>query len=112
MFFSNLVDRARKERRKEAAKQVAVGLSIGAAAGAVAGLLLAPKTGRETRKLLADRTSDTIERLKENIEDARDRIEDVRLQVVESAKKGTKTETDLDELKEAQAETFEAVKDR
>lgn len=42
------------------------GLVLGAAAGAVAGLLLAPKTGRETRRLLR-KSADALPELAEDL---------------------------------------------
>ncbi|MBU7005627.1 YtxH domain-containing protein [Phosphitispora fastidiosa] len=40
----------RKNERKDTAKKVAAGLTVGAAIGAAAGVLLAPKSGQETRE--------------------------------------------------------------
>ncbi len=47
----------------------AIGLSIGLLAGAVAGgviaLLYAPKSGKETRKMIKDQTRDVVDTVKE-----------------------------------------------
>lgn len=53
------------------------GLLLGAAAGAVAGLLLAPKSGRETRQLLkksADALPDLAEDLSSSVQLQADRL--------------------------------------
>jgi gas vesicle protein len=53
------------------------GLVLGAAAGAVAGLLLAPKSGRETRRLLrksADALPDLAEDLSTSVQIQADRL--------------------------------------
>ncbi len=59
------------------------GLVLGAAAGAIAGLLLAPKTGRETRKLLkqsADALPDLAEDLSATVQVQADRLSESALQ--------------------------------
>ncbi len=44
---------------------------LGAVAGAATALLLAPKTGRETRDLLAEHSGDVLNRAKATADDAR-----------------------------------------
>jgi len=48
-------------------------LLIGVGAGALAGLLLAPRSGRQTRKMLRRRYEDTMETLNEQAEELRER---------------------------------------
>ncbi len=48
--------------------EVAVSFLIGAAAGFVAGILLAPASGKETRKKIGDEISKGTEKAKEGIE--------------------------------------------
>lgn len=58
------------------------GLVLGAAAGAVAGLLLAPKTGRETRRLLrksADALPELAEDLSSSVQLQADRLSESAL---------------------------------
>jgi gas vesicle protein len=59
------------------------GLILGAAAGAVAGLLLAPKTGRETRQILkksADALPELAEDLSSSVQFQADRLSNKALQ--------------------------------
>ena len=48
-------------------------LLIGIGGGALAGLLLAPRSGRQTRKMLRRRYEDTMETLNEQAEELRER---------------------------------------
>jgi gas vesicle protein len=45
-----------------------LGAAIGAIAGAVAGILFAPKSGKETRKIIGDKAKDYVEKGKEMVE--------------------------------------------
>lgn len=54
------------ERRSGGTGAFLGGLILGAAAGAVAGLLLAPRTGRETRRLLR-KSADALPELAEDL---------------------------------------------
>ena len=50
------------------------GFAIGAAIGAVAGILLAPKSGAETREMLGDMASDMAKKTDETVKDIHDRM--------------------------------------
>lgn len=52
--------KTRKEEKQDLAKKLAIGAAISAAAGYLAGILTAPKSGKETRKIIADKTNDTL----------------------------------------------------
>ena len=43
------------------------GAAAGAAVGAVAGLLLAPKTGKETRQIVADRAPQVLQKARDYV---------------------------------------------
>ena len=60
-----------------------VGLLAGAAAGAVAGLLLAPKTGKENRQIIAARATEARQKVGDYVGSLQQRIR--REQVPESA---------------------------
>ena len=60
-----------------------VGLLTGAAAGAVAGLLLAPKTGKENRQIIAARATQAKQKVGDYVGSLRQRVR--REQAPESA---------------------------
>lgn len=66
------------------------GFLVGGAIGAIAGILLAPKSGEETRALIAETTKDVSKRAEETVKEIQNKADDV---VSEMQKKG-------DELKE------------
>ena len=50
---------------------------VGALAGAIGGLLLAPKSGKETRKDIAKLASDIAKRIKTETSETKERVKDV-----------------------------------
>jgi gas vesicle protein len=79
---------------KGSALEVAVSFLIGAAAGFVAGILLAPASGKETRKKIQDEIDKTGEKAKEGFE-----------KITKEAEKGIrvvreKTQEGIDSVKE------------
>ncbi|HSW35150.1 MAG TPA: YtxH domain-containing protein [Candidatus Limnocylindrales bacterium] len=69
MFFRDLAEHCRHkkeaERRKTACRNLAAGVAIGALLGVTMGMLFAPKSGKETRKLITEKTADSVERIKQ-----------------------------------------------
>ena len=61
------------------------GFTIGAALGAITGILLAPKSGEETREMLSDTAKEVLEKTDEKVRDIQDKAETV---VSELKKKG------------------------
>lgn len=61
---------------KQTGKFFLAGL-FGALAGAVGGLLLAPKSGKETRKEIANLAADIALKVKTKADDTRDQVKDV-----------------------------------
>ena len=50
---------------------------LGAAVGAALGLLFAPKTGKETRKVIKEKANDLLEKAKEiDVQEVKDTIEE------------------------------------
>ena len=74
----NQVNEARRSRakalRRNRTKNMVIGAGIGTAVGVAAGILFAPKSGKETRQIIADRTSETVVNLKESVAAAKERI--------------------------------------
>lgn len=56
-----------EERRKTACRNVAKGAAIGTLVGLTVGVLFAPKSGRETRQLIVDKSIDAAEGVKETV---------------------------------------------
>lgn len=76
--LANQVKKLRQSRtkviRRNRTRNMILGAGIGSAVGVAAGLLFAPKSGRETRKVIADRTSETVKNLKDNVVATKARI--------------------------------------
>ena len=89
MAILEVFEKAKKQRKaaeqKKALKNVAVGAAIGATVGAVAGVLLAPKSGKETREELATAAQEAVEKAKVKVEEVKGKagevVEEVRQQV-------------------------------
>lgn len=81
MAILEVFEKAKKHRKaaeqKKALKNVAVGAAIGATVGAVAGVLLAPKSGKETREELASAAHEAVEKAKVKIEEVKEKAEEV-----------------------------------
>lgn len=73
MFIQDLIEqKMRKVRAQEAkrtARDIAIGLGIGATLGAAAGILLAPKSGKETREDIAAGAKEVIDQVKDQVEE-------------------------------------------
>lgn len=81
MMLNELVNQVKSVRqskatakRRDRAKNITIGAGIGIAVGSAVGILLAPRPGKETRQIIADRASETMTTIKENVVAAKDRI--------------------------------------
>ena len=54
--------------------KIVLGTLIGIAAGLTAGFLTAPRAGRETRRLITDRTNEALNKVGKNITESKDKI--------------------------------------
>ncbi len=63
-----------REIQRSRTRNLIIGAGIGSAVGLATGILFAPKSGRETRHTIADRTGETVKNLKENATATKDRI--------------------------------------
>ena len=90
MAIMDVFDKVKKQRKKaeqkKALKNVAVGAALGATVGAVAGVLLAPKSGKETREDLANATKEGIEKAKVKAEEAKIKAVEVVAEVKSKVK--------------------------
>ena len=71
------------------------GFLVGGAIGAVAGILLAPKSGEETRQMLADGAKDAMKRADETVKQIQSKADDV---VSDMQKKGEEIKEKLQDL--------------
>src|SRR5665647_1015963 len=69
MIIKELLEMAGKDKKKKQraqnAKKLAAGIGIAATVGVAAGVLLAPKSGKETRQDIMDKAEDVVETTKE-----------------------------------------------
>lgn len=81
------------------------GFLVGGAIGAIAGILLAPKSGEETRAMLADGAKDAMKRADETVKQIQSKADDV---VSDMQKKGEEIKEKIQDLLNKQKETQEA----
>jgi len=76
--LANQVKKLRSSRtediRRNRTKNLILGAGIGSVVGVAAGILFAPKSGKETRQIIADRTGQTVKNLKENVAAGKEKI--------------------------------------
>ncbi|MBO6087908.1 YtxH domain-containing protein [bacterium] len=77
------------------------GFLVGGAIGAVAGILLAPKSGEETRAMLKDGAQDALKRADETVKQIQSKADDV---VADMQKKGEEIKEKLQDLINKQKE--------
>ncbi len=80
------------------------GFVVGGAIGAIAGILLAPKSGEETRKILADTAQDMVRRADETAKQIQVKADDA---VSDLQKKGEEIKEKIQDLIAKQKETKE-----
>lgn len=87
--------RARKQKeRKKFLQNVALGAAVGVTVGAVAGVLLAPKSGKETREDVVKAVKGLPGKAKEGIEAVKEKVEEVKKSVTEKAEDIKKSVTE------------------
>ena len=77
------------------------GFIVGGAIGAIAGVLLAPKSGEETRALIADSAKDAVRRADETVKEIQSKADDV---VSDMQRKGDEIKEKLQNLINQQKE--------
>lgn len=83
MALFNLIEKKRKEKRKKIVKAATASTIVGGTLGVLSGILLAPKSGKETRNDIKEKVDEvksiTVEQtknLKSNVEEAKSKIKD------------------------------------
>lgn len=95
MFILRMIENEKKKNRRKKniklAKNIGTGLTIGAAMG----VLLAPKSGEETRddikyktKEFSNNIKDTIDNKKENINEFKNTLSNIKSDIIERASQG------------------------
>lgn len=69
-MFRELINLGRKEREREIARKYTAGAIVGTLVGLTAGILLAPKSGKDTRKDIADAAELGLNKAGDAINDA------------------------------------------
>ena len=77
------------------------GFIVGGAIGAIAGVLLAPKSGEETRAMIADGAKEAMKRADETVKQIQSKADDV---VSDMQKKGDEIKEKLQNLKKKKKE--------
>lgn len=80
MMIKDLIESAGKEKRKQervkVIRKVVVGMSVVAVAGVATGILLAPKSGKETREDLKIKAVKTIQNIKSTVREKAEAVKD------------------------------------
>ena len=105
MSLKDLLPTGRWEREKQARRKIAIGAAIGLTVGAVAGVLLAPKTGKETREDIVKTIQELPEKAKKLSEKTQEVMGEIKEEITE------KTDEIMDEAKEAVSDTKDYMHD-
>lgn len=87
MSLKDLLPKVKLERESEVRKKVAIGATIGLTVGAVAGVLLAPKTGKETREELLKNIQELPDKAKALSEKTQEKLGEVKEKITEETHK-------------------------
>lgn len=75
MLINRYIEKQKKQIQREKNKELAQNVAIGVAMGAIAGLLLAPKSGEDTRKDIKTKSIEISNDIKNNIETKKDNLD-------------------------------------
>lgn len=100
--------RARREENLKTAKNVAVGTAIGTFIGAITGILFAPKSGKETREDIANKTKEVAGNIKEAVNEQMEVAKKIKGKVKDEIKQ---VYTDIKEKKKLLPEDLEDSED-
>lgn len=100
--------RARREENLKTAKNVAVGTAIGTFIGAITGILFAPKSGKETREDIANKTKEVAGNIKEAVNEQMEVAKKIQGKLKDEIKQ---VYTDIKEKKKVLPEDLEDSED-
>lgn len=79
MIFTNWIDKRKKEKQRklkiQTAKKILIGTAAGSVSGLLGGILFSPKSGKETRKDIANSSKEITSNIKEKSSDLKDAID-------------------------------------
>ena len=88
MSIRDLFDLVNKEKRKrnkvKTVQRIAVGVSVATTIGIATGILLAPKSGKETREDMKKKALDTEENIKDTVKKKVDSVKESATQVAQN----------------------------
>lgn len=118
MSLKKIIEENKKKKqkavRKKAARNIALGAVTGTIVGGAIGVLLAPKSGKETRGALADGVKDLTGKAKVKFEDAKEKLDEASEKIMDKIKRSEdKVEEKVECIlgKEVVAEEDEGVND-
>ena len=115
-LFDFISAKAREEERKERMKNagnIAMGTLLGLAAGAAASYLFAPRSGEETREMIAKKSKETYNDMKDGIATATQRAKELGQSAMEKAKEfKDEAAQRAEELKEEAEDKAKELKDK
>jgi len=95
MFINDYIEKKKRKERDETVKTVVIAAGVGIAAGLTAGVLLAPKSGKETRAAIAKKAEKAAEMAKDAAisvkEDLLNKEEQLENNIKELTEKATDT---------------------
>ena len=86
MRFVDLINEKKERERREQNVKDAKKLALGSVIGVVAGVLLAPKSGKETRQDIVDKTKETSNTAKNSIKESANTIKEAKGKIAEDVK--------------------------
>ncbi|MDU4959488.1 MAG: YtxH domain-containing protein [Sporomusaceae bacterium] len=94
MSILGIIEKTKRAKEKKARKKVLAGVAVGAVVGAAAGVLLAPKSGKETREELVSAAKQLPDKAKEIAELGKAKLEEVNKCLTEAKAEAAAAEPD------------------
>lgn len=110
-------NKKRKERiaRKKAVKNAALGAAAGAVVGGALGILLAPKSGKETREEISEGVKNLAEKAKEQLDNAKEKINEasdkIKVEIIKNEERTEEKTTEIANLNENEASAEDETKE-
>lgn len=89
-LLKKIEEKRKKQRRAEKNKKVAIaglGVAVGALAGSAAGVLFAPKSGKETREDIAEKSKVAKDKLNDGVQATKEKVEESKSKIKEYLEK-------------------------